>query len=131
VLRILLENMGAQKVREVAPKTGDMAGDGATTAAILAQSIFREGVKAVAAGANPMALQAALQARQRKPSKWLIDEVRKLSKETSGEMIAQTSATAPHGGGEMGCSRQIHPEGREPRLPGIREARFCVWRPEE
>lgn len=51
---------------EVAPKTGDMAGDGATTAAILAQSIFREGVKAVAAGANPMALQA----RQRKPSKW-------------------------------------------------------------
>jgi len=66
VLRIPLENMGAQRVREVAPKTGDMAGDGATTAAILAQSIFREGVKAVAAGANPMALQT----RQRKPSKW-------------------------------------------------------------
>ena len=53
-----LENMGAQMVREVASKTSDVAGDGTTTATILAQAIFREGVKAVTAGANPMADQA-------------------------------------------------------------------------
>jgi chaperonin GroEL len=52
-----LENMGAQMVREVASKTSDVAGDGTTTATVLAQAIFREGVKTVAAGANPMALR--------------------------------------------------------------------------
>ncbi|MGZ4766970.1 MAG: TCP-1/cpn60 chaperonin family protein, partial [Ilumatobacteraceae bacterium] len=52
-----LENMGAQMVREVASKTSDVAGDGTTTATILAQCIYREGVKSVAAGANPMALK--------------------------------------------------------------------------
>src|SRR6184192_2845985 len=52
-----LENMGAQMVREVASKTSDVAGDGTTTATILAQTIFREGVKAVTSGANPMALK--------------------------------------------------------------------------
>src|SRR5215470_17881600 len=72
-----LENMGAQMVREVASKTSDVAGDGTTTATILAQSIFREGVKAVAAGANPMALKTA------------IEQVKKLSKPVSGDMIAQ------------------------------------------
>src|SRR3981081_64549 len=56
-----LENMGAQMVREVASKTSDIAGDGTTTATILAQSIFREGVKAVAAGANPMALKRGIE----------------------------------------------------------------------
>src|SRR5437867_8856468 len=56
-----LENMGAQMVREVASKTSDTAGDGTTTATVLAQAIFREGVKAVAAGANPMALQRGMQ----------------------------------------------------------------------
>src|ERR671939_1021350 len=56
-LKDQLENMGAQMVREVASKPSDVAGDGTTTATILAQSIFREGVKAVAAGANPMALK--------------------------------------------------------------------------
>ncbi len=64
-----LENMGAQMVREVASKTSDMAGDGTTTATILAQAIFREGVKSVAAGANPMALkrgiEKAVEARRR------------------------------------------------------------------
>src|ERR1044072_5363236 len=55
------ENMGAQMVREVASKTSDDAGDGTTTATILAQSIFREGVKAVAAGANPMALKRGIE----------------------------------------------------------------------
>ena len=55
-----LENMGAQMVREVASKTSDVAGDGTTTATILAQAIYREGVKAVTAGANPMAVKRGI-----------------------------------------------------------------------
>jgi chaperonin GroEL len=80
-----LENMGAQMVREVASKTSDVAGDGTTTATILAQSIFREGVKAVAAGANPMALKRGIE----KAVELAIEEVKKLSKPVSGDMIAQ------------------------------------------
>jgi chaperonin GroEL len=80
-----LENMGAQMVREVASKTSDVAGDGTTTATILAQSIFREGVKAVAAGANPMALKRGIE----KAVETAIEEVKKLSKPVSGDMIAQ------------------------------------------
>lgn len=60
-LRDPLENMGAQLVREVASKTSDIAGDGTTTATILAQAIFREGVKSVTAGANPMALKRGIE----------------------------------------------------------------------
>src|SRR6202795_1073923 len=56
-----LENMGAQMVREVASKTSDVAGDGTTTATVLAQAIFREGVRTVAAGANPMALKRGIE----------------------------------------------------------------------
>jgi len=80
-----LENMGAQMVREVASKTSDVAGDGTTTATILAQSIFREGVKAVAAGANPMALKRGID----KAVAAAVEEVKKLSKPVSGDMIAQ------------------------------------------
>jgi chaperonin GroEL len=80
-----LENMGAQMVREVASKTSDVAGDGTTTATILAQSIFREGVKAVAAGANPMALKRGIE----HAVETAIEEVKKLSKPVSGDMIAQ------------------------------------------
>jgi len=80
-----LENMGAQMVREVASKTSDVAGDGTTTATILAQSIFREGVKAVAAGANPMALKRGIE----KAVEVVTEEVKKLSKPVSGDMIAQ------------------------------------------
>ncbi len=80
-----LENMGAQMVREVASKTSDVAGDGTTTATILAQSIFREGVKAVAAGANPMALKKGIE----KAVEVATEEVKKLSKPVSGDMIAQ------------------------------------------
>jgi chaperonin GroEL (HSP60 family) len=71
-----LENMGAQMVREVASKTSDVAGDGTTTATILAQSIFREGVKAVAAGANPMALKRGIE----KAVAVVTEEVKKMSK---------------------------------------------------
>src|SRR2546421_292526 len=77
-----LENMGAQMVREVASKTSDVAGDGTTTATILAQSIFREGVKAVAAGANPMALKRGIE----HAVECAIEEVKKLSKPVSGDM---------------------------------------------
>src|SRR5467141_907309 len=80
-----LENMGAQMVREVASKTSDVAGDGTTTATILAQAIYREGVKAVAAGANPMALKRGIE----KAVEVAIEEVKKLSKPVSGDMIAQ------------------------------------------
>ena len=80
-----LENMGAQMVREVASKTSDIAGDGTTTATILAQAIFREGVKTVAAGANPMALKRGIE----KAVEVVVEEVKKLSKPVSGDMIAQ------------------------------------------
>jgi chaperonin GroEL len=84
-LRDPLENMGAQMVREVASKTSDVAGDGTTTATILAQAIYREGVKAVAAGANPMALKRGIEKAVEVATK----EVTKLSKSVSGDMIAQ------------------------------------------
>src|SRR5216117_167124 len=75
-LRDPLENMGAQMVREVASKTSDIAGDGTTTATILAQAIFREGVKSVAAGANPMALKRGIE----KAVECVVEEVGKHSK---------------------------------------------------
>jgi chaperonin GroEL len=90
-----LENMGAQMVREVASKTSDIAGDGTTTATILAQAIFREGVKSVAAGANPMALKRGID----KAVGVAIEEVKKMSKPVSGDMIAQVgtiSANSDH-----------------------------------
>jgi chaperonin GroEL len=93
-----LENMGAQMVREVASKTSDVAGDGTTTATILAQSIFREGVKAVAAGANPMALKRGIE----KAVEVAIDEVKKLSKEISGEMIAQVGTISANSDATIG-----------------------------
>ena len=80
-----LENMGAAMVREVASKTSDIAGDGTTTATVLAQAIFREGVKAVAAGANPMALKRGIE----KAVEVVVEEVKKFSKNISGDMIAQ------------------------------------------
>src|SRR3984885_9331188 len=90
-----LENMGAQMVREVASKTSDIAGDGTTTATILAQAIFREGVKSVAAGANPKALKRGID----KAVEVAIAEVKKMSKPVSGDMIAQVgtiSANSDH-----------------------------------
>src|SRR5690242_1259422 len=83
-----LENMGAQMVREVASKTSDVAGDGTTTATILAQAIYREGVKAVTAGANPMAIKRGID----KAVEVAVAEVKKLSKPVSGDMIAQVGS---------------------------------------
>ena len=88
-----LENMGAQMVREVASKTSDVAGDGTTTATILAQSIFREGVKSVAAGANPMALKRGIEQAVEK----VVEKVHSLSKPVSGDMIAQVGTISANG----------------------------------
>src|SRR3982751_6533114 len=93
-----LENMGAQMVREVASKTSDVAGDGTTTATILAQAIFREGVKAVAAGANPMALKRGIE----KSVEVAVEEVKKLSKPVSGEMIAQVGTISANSDSTIG-----------------------------
>src|SRR5579872_154974 len=94
-----LENMGAQLVREVASKTSDVAGDGTTTATILAQSIFREGVKAVTAGANPMALKRGIE----KAVAVAIEEVKKLSQKVSdNEKIAQVGTISANSDHEIG-----------------------------
>ena len=93
-----LENMGAQMVREVASKTSDIAGDGTTTATILAQAIFREGVKSVAAGANPMALKRGIE----KSVEAVVDEVKKFSKPVSGDAIAQVGTISANGDSTIG-----------------------------
>ena len=79
------ENMGAQMVREVASKTSDIAGDGTTTATVLAQAIYREGAKNVTAGSNPMELKRGVE----QAVDVLVDELQKMSKTVAGEMIAQ------------------------------------------
>jgi chaperonin GroEL len=84
------ENMGAQMVREVASKTSDVAGDGTTTATVLAQAVFREGVKNVAAGANPMALKRGIE----KAVEAAVTELQKLSKPVKGEMISQVGTVS-------------------------------------
>jgi chaperonin GroEL len=96
-LRDAQENMGAQMVREVASKTSDVAGDGTTTATVLAQAIFREGVKTVAAGANPMALKRGIEKAigvvcgeiDKKSGTRGKGEIDKMSKPVTGDMIAQ------------------------------------------
>ncbi|MGD0002039.1 MAG: chaperonin GroEL, partial [Bryobacteraceae bacterium] len=94
-----LENMGAQMVREVASKTSDIAGDGTTTATILAQCIFREGVKSVAAGANPMALKRGIE----KAVAVVVEEVGKMSvKVENNEKIAQVGSISANGDPEIG-----------------------------
>src|SRR5260370_23657056 len=84
-LRDPWENMGAQMVREVASKPSDTAGDGTTTATILAQAIYREGAKNVAAGANPMDIKRGLE----KAVEDVTPHLKKMSKPVSGNMVAQ------------------------------------------
>jgi chaperonin GroEL len=96
-----LENMGAQMVREVASKTSDVAGDGTTTATVLAQCIFREGVKSVAAGANPMALKRGIE----RAVEAVVEEVKKYSIETkTNETIAQVGAISANGDATIGTT---------------------------
>jgi chaperonin GroEL len=93
-----LENMGAQMVREVAAKTSDVAGDGTTTATVLAQAIFREGVKTVAAGANPMALRRGID----KAVERALKEVKRLAKPVTGDAIAQVGTISANGDALIG-----------------------------
>jgi chaperonin GroEL len=97
-LKDALENMGAQMVREVASKTSDVAGDGTTTATVLAQSIFREGVKTVAAGANPMALKRGIE----RAVEVAVEEIKKQSKPVKGDMIAQVGTVSANGDTTIG-----------------------------
>ncbi len=83
-----LENMGAQMVKEVASKTSDVAGDGTTTATVLAQSIYQEGLKMVVAGANPTLIKKGID----ESVKLIIEELAKVSKDVSGKMISQVGA---------------------------------------
>src|ERR1700676_1741927 len=93
-----LENMGAQMVGAVASQTPDTAADGTTTATILAQAIFREGVKSVAAGANPMALKRGIE----KSVEVVVEAVKKFSKPVSGDMIAQVGTISANGDETIG-----------------------------
>jgi len=97
-LKDSLENMGAQMVREVASKTSDVAGDGTTTATVLAQAIFKEGVRTVAAGANPMALKRGIE----KAVAEVVAEVARLSKPVSGDAIAQVGTVSANGDKTIG-----------------------------
>src|SRR6187401_3035269 len=93
-----LENMGAQMVREVASKTSDIAGDGTTTATVLAQAIFREGAKNVVAGANPMELKRGIE----KAVEVIVAELKKLSKPVSGAAIAQVGTISANSDDTIG-----------------------------
>jgi chaperonin GroEL len=93
-----MENMGAQMVKEVASKTSDVAGDGTTTATVLAQSIFREGVKTVAAGANPMAVKRGIE----RAVAVATEKIRELAKPVKGDMIAQVATVSANNDSMIG-----------------------------
>src|ERR1700723_2398598 len=93
-----LENMGAQMVKEVASKTSDVAGDGTTTATVLAQAIFREGVRTLAAGANPMALKRGIE----KAVEVAVEEIKKLHKDVKGDMIVQVGTISANNDKQIG-----------------------------
>jgi chaperonin GroEL len=93
-----LENMGAQMVREVASKTSDTAGDGTTTATVLAQAIYREGAKNVVAGANPMDIKRGIE----KAVEAIIGELKTMAKPVSGNMVAQVGTISANNDPEIG-----------------------------
>ena len=93
-----LENMGAQMVREVASKTSDTAGDGTTTATVLAQAIYREGAKNVVAGANPMELKRGIE----KTVEAVVDQIKKMSRPVSGNMVAQVGTISANSDATIG-----------------------------
>src|ERR1700753_2425454 len=104
-----LENVGAQLVKEVASKTSDVAGDGTTTATVLAQAIYREGVKTVAAGANPTALKRgidkaveAIVGKRDEHGNVSGGALSKLSKPVSGDMIAQVGTISANSDSQIG-----------------------------
>jgi chaperonin GroEL len=92
------ENMGAQLVKEVASKTSDVAGDGTTTATVLAQAIYSEGLRYVTAGANPTVIKKGVD----KAVETIVGELKKMSREVSGEMIAQVGAISANNDESIG-----------------------------
>jgi chaperonin GroEL len=93
-----LENMGAQMVREVASKTSDTAGDGTTTATVLAQAIYREGARNVVAGANPMELKRGIE----KAVEVVVEEIKKMSRPVTGNMVAQVGTISANSDSTIG-----------------------------
>jgi len=93
-----LENMGAQMVREVASKTSDTAGDGTTTATVLAQAIYREGARNVVAGANPMELKRGIE----KAVEVIVEAVKKMSRPVTGNMVAQVGTISANSDATIG-----------------------------
>jgi chaperonin GroEL len=93
-----MENLGARMLREVASKTSDVAGDGTTTATVLAQALYREGIKNVTAGANPMALKQGIE----KAVGVVVEELKKLSKPVKGKMIAQVGTISANSDSTIG-----------------------------
>src|SRR5205814_1276295 len=93
-----LENMGAQMVREVASKTSDTAGDGTTTATVLAQAIYREGAKNVVAGANPMEIKRGIE----KAVEVVVAEIKKMARPVSGNMVAQVGTISANADATIG-----------------------------
>jgi chaperonin GroEL len=93
-----LENMGAQMVREVASKTSDVAGDGTTTATVLAQAIYREGIKNVTAGANPMELKRGID----KATRLAVDRISSIATEVEGEAVAHVGTISANADSEIG-----------------------------
>src|SRR6187549_3659515 len=93
-----LENMGAQMVKEVASKTSDVAGDGTTTATVLAQAIYREGIKNVVAGANPMELKRGIE----KAVEAVVGELKKMKMDVGGNMVAQVGTISANGDATIG-----------------------------
>src|ERR1041384_4251128 len=111
-LKDKFENMGAQMVREVASKTNDLAGDGTTTATVLAQAIVREGLKSVAAGMNPMDLKRGID----KAVETVTEELKKMSKKVkTNEEIAQVGTISANGEREIGeiIARAMDKVGKE------------------
>jgi chaperonin GroEL len=93
-----LENMGAQMVREVASKTSDIAGDGTTTATVLAQAIYREGAKNVVAGANPMEIKRGIE----RAVETVVGAIEKMSTPVTGDMIAQVGTISANDDATIG-----------------------------
>ena len=98
-LKDSLENMGAQMAREVASKTSDLAGDGTTTATVLAQAIYREGVKHVVSGANPMDIKRGIE----RAVEVLTERLKKMSKPVSGKMVAQVGTISANSDEQIGA----------------------------
>src|SRR3979490_187293 len=113
-----IENMGAQMVREVASKTSDVAGDGTTTATVLAQAIYREGAKNVVAGANPMAIKRGIF----KAVEAMVAELKKMKKDVGGNMVAQVGTISANNDETIGkiiaeAMDKVGKDGVMPREP--------------